>query len=754
MDINKKVSHLIANQFPAYYQENGSIMVDFLEAYYEFLENTYGYSEYMNRILPETNDIDQTLDEFVVHFKNKYLSEFPLVTYTDQRTMVKHIMDFYRSKGSEKSVKLLMKMIFGEEAQVYYPAKDILRASASVWKIPRYIEVTTEDRNFEMVGKNIIGTISKATASVDAIVRKRTNGTFVDVMYLSNLSNEFQINDVITDDGNLNGAPKVLGSLNSIVITEGALNYSVGDEVKITGTYGDYAAAIVKKVENPSDKVTYTLIDGGFGYTTNSLTSVLISEKKIRLSTLPSLRTLDNLYQYKFTAGTTNSTIENYIGEEVSLYDGGVFKFIGVVLDATNSANVTVGIESWTSLSNYQSTLSGIDNITYVSSTGTITINLSSTPSDETVFAYTINTKGFGLGIKFTDTNTEQLLVSGGNIPKAHIQNETGDSYEFTYIEGGSGFGFDIATIEDEQNVSVNTNTIEDGLGSVTNWQTTPVSGILSSTLNSLLTYTNTSIGRISRLDNFTPGSGYESDPFVAVINKSIESLGIGDKYLTVEFPSVGAFLTNGDEMRVGSTLIGYVRDYDISGTSGQVEIRTVTLNTNVVSLGDTVSFRQYGSSTDYISATVTNVETLYQNPVMGINASIDTDVFGATGTITELKIKNSGFGYRDGDLVSFRSDENNILGSGVAVAVKTGTGTGYWETTSSHLNSTKKLRDNDYYQEYSYEIQSGINLTDYERVVKNTVHVAGTKLFGRVINTSVSALDLKSNSDSKIVTS
>lgn len=138
----------------------------------------------------------------------------------------------------------------------------------------------------------------------------------------------------------------------------------------------------------------------------------------------------------------------------------------------------------------------------------------------------------------------------------------------------------------------------------------------------------------------------------------------------------------------------------------------------------------------------------------MGINASIDTDVFGATGTITELKIKNSGFGYRDGDLVSFRSDENNILGSGVAVAVKTGTGTGYWETTSSHLNSTKKLRDNDYYQEYSYEIQSGINLTDYERVVKNTVHVAGTKLFGRVINTSVSALDLKSNSDSKIVTS
>jgi Zn-finger domain-containing protein len=56
----------------------------------------------------------------------------------------------------------------------------------------------------------------------------------------------------------------------------------------------------------------------------------------------------------------------------------------------------------------------------------------------------------------------------------------------------------------------------------------------------------------------------------------------------------------------------------------------------------------------------------------------------------------------------------------------------GYWETRSSHLND-QFLRDNLFYQEFSYQIISGISLDKYESVVRDVLHVAGTELFGKV---------------------
>ena len=65
------------------------------------------------------------------------------------------------------------------------------------------------------------------------------------------------------------------------------------------------------------------------------------------------------------------------------------------------------------------------------------------------------------------------------------------------------------------------------------------------------------------------------------------------------------------------------------------------------------------------------------------------------------------------------------------------GIATGFWTEENSHLNSNKKLHDNKYYQEYSYDIQTGISLDRYRRLVKDVLHVAGTELFGTVIKNS-----------------
>ena len=78
----KTVSQLVENQFPSFYKEDGPGFVAFVKAYYEFLETTDKYTYKENRELFNSNDIDDTLSEFLVHFKEKYLSDFPFVTAT------------------------------------------------------------------------------------------------------------------------------------------------------------------------------------------------------------------------------------------------------------------------------------------------------------------------------------------------------------------------------------------------------------------------------------------------------------------------------------------------------------------------------------------------------------------------------------------------------------------------------------------------------------------------------------------------
>ena len=64
----------------------------------------------------------------------------------------------------------------------------------------------------------------------------------------------------------------------------------------------------------------------------------------------------------------------------------------------------------------------------------------------------------------------------------------------------------------------------------------------------------------------------------------------------------------------------------------------------------------------------------------------------------------------------------------------KQGYAPGYYSSTKGFLSADKYIQDSDYYQGFSYEVQSSLDLTKYADMVKTITHVAGTKLFGAVI--------------------
>ena len=270
-DLSKTISEYIEQQFPAVYREDGPNLVAFTKAYYEFMENTSTSPTTLSRSMFQNRDIDETLDSFLVHFKEKYLSEFPYAKAVDKRFVIKHIMDYYRSKGTPKATELLIRMLFNEEASVYYPGDDILRASHSKYKIPKYIEVTQSARSAGFVENQITGSQTGATAFVEGLVKKRVQGRIIDILYISNIKGSFRTDELVSDDGLLTNAPKIIGSLSSMNVTNGGRNNAVGDLFNVLDDTGKQGKVRVTGIEDATGRVDFELVDGGTGYTLNDL---------------------------------------------------------------------------------------------------------------------------------------------------------------------------------------------------------------------------------------------------------------------------------------------------------------------------------------------------------------------------------------------------------------------------------------------------------------------------------------------------
>lgn len=301
-EIVKTISQLIEDQFPQIYREDSPTLIAMLEAYYEYMEQS-GQSTFLTREMFNANDIDESLDQFISHFKAKYLDEFPFVATTDKRFLVKNILDFYSAKGTEASIKLLMRLLFQEDVDVYLPGQDILKPSDSKWSRPIYLELSYSDRTIGFVNKQIRGSVSNATAIVESVTTKRINGRLIDVLYISNLNGNFRFGEFVTDDLTIEDAPRVLGSLTNIEITNGGQNNRVGDILNIVSNSGRQGKVRVTSIVNETGRVEFELVDGGNGYALNGIVAQEAGHSNI-IETSTDIYVSDNvlkLEQQRFT---------------------------------------------------------------------------------------------------------------------------------------------------------------------------------------------------------------------------------------------------------------------------------------------------------------------------------------------------------------------------------------------------------------------------------------------------------------------
>ena len=461
-DIHDKISFLVRQHLPSFYEEEGQNFVDFVQSYFEFLEEEEKTTNASRQMFLD-RDIDTAGTFYLDQFRAKYLKNLPKIEGFDDAFLIKNIQSLYKSKGSQQSIETLIRIMFNAEADISYPGDNVIRPSSAEFVQPRYLELEVADKNPLFVGTTITGATSRATAFVENISRIRTkDNRILDVAFLSEIKGRFLTNEIICDKFlDSVGSPKVIGSLTSLDIINGGANFEIGDEFDVVSSKGFRGRARVTAVVDETGRVRFELVDGGTGYTLttttapggNPVTSVIISNNVIvpaNTSDLAEISRFDSV-QFPLAEIELDEGWQDFsVGDHVDLCNGPAANVIAntFVVSRLSTNTLIVSIESNTDVVTAATLIINPANTN--ANAGFVDIN------DRTVTANVtgVNAEAFGVhgfvgGDTIYPTNSVyHLLYANGDI------NISGN---VSSVSSGSGATFDIGALVGTETIAIYT---------------------------------------------------------------------------------------------------------------------------------------------------------------------------------------------------------------------------------------------------------------------------------------------------------
>lgn len=650
------------------------------------------------------NDIDSTVDDFITYFSNQFLNGIQFDTESSKEALIKSSVSLYSSKGSSQAINLIFQSVFNKTVDVYYPGDDIVRASDGKWVKPIYLEVSRGFRNVLLVGKEVTGSKSGARAFVENIITRNINGKLIDLLYLSNVRGTFLTGDIITDNGVILNAPKVLGSLTSIQIISGGSAFTVGEEVSIVSSAGVEGKARVTEVVTETGKVSFRILDGGWGYSNTA--NVSVSEKVLLVSNVTS-ESVDYTYfadketvsQSLYVFNLDNVTGDFIVGSTIQNIDGA--NSLAVYVNQTSGQNTAVVTINPTSSSNVFSNNIFRD-ITQqwvvVGRSNTFTSGGRAYQNDGGSNTSTGIITSVSNSVVLTISNATPISSNGFHVGQFIIQNTTNANGYIELLPSESNMGFsnvESIVLRDVQGTFNNTNTItafsEPG-------NSTPIT--TASPNNSTNTYTV----KLKEVSGDLWYAGY--DLIDDTSESSNEILVVGDVggrlYSNLNVSASGLVMGAND------TAIGLI---DVENTFYSVNNNVLIGGTSNVH--GTVTFVSSGFGAQFKVGTILDYETVRVNPegitTNNVNnvefSSISLNGVGSGFTyLSNVYVSNSGVGYNNTNIVVFSGGNSgsgsytagnaaivtDIIGSIVRIILSSNTGNLLIDTpNTSIVNST-----------------------------------------------------------------
>lgn len=723
--IEPSLEPFIKGQFPNFYQSDSPRYVEFVKQYYLWMEQT-GKSLYYARNFLLLNDVDTATEDLLLFIKETYLKNIQLDTAANIRSIIKHSLDIYRSKGSERCIDLLFRLVFNEAVDTYYPKNDLFNLSDGTWRVPRYIELSLNPNNFALRHKIVNGLQSGADAFVDDVIRRSVRGILIDVAYISAISGSFTTGEVIFPTDNsltILDCPRMIGSLTTIELTSfgSGQGYVTGDIVNIFSVYGEQGKALVSNTTNVTGTVVISANNGGYGYTTSS--NVIVADRTLTLTNV----TLTNSYARRFfqtfdTLTQGANTVQSIGVSNVSL-----------ILDNSNGSFIRdETIIQHNGRWKYDQAIMGEAKIFAINATAVLLTNV--------VGIFQPNTAVIGLTSGAT-SNVSSITLDVG------VMDGTGDVTNGVSITAPSMTG-DVSFVGGLNDISLQvannllyTETVRVNTDRLNNWTAnlaingwtnfTNTSANISSPFNTFLTYANATIGQINELIPTSDNFQVDIVPLVIVVEPFVKDRNIWDKVVVF----TGA---------TSSFQVNEVVSQTATGARGLVQsANATTLLIQELRFYSNQQFRTTSNVTTQImgvtSGTVANAVLVQEQErirATGRNADIWSRASAFSGSATELKIINSGFGHKENELIWFNkgTTQDSNTGYGYTHLGSYGHGEGFYEQKGGFLSDQKKLFDGFYYQNYSYEIGSSQTIDKYRGMMEQIAHPAGMILFGKYV--------------------
>ena len=231
-------------------------------------------------------DMDLMSNQYIDFIKKEIASGFParFDKGIDERTALKNLRDFYQSKGTENSFRLLFRLVFGEDIDIYLPSENMLRPSVGEWEQRTTLRLDSRIKDLlsdaprdvsDIVGQRVTGISSKATAIIERAQKIIYAGSAFIEADITSKAGTFEPDEqvrVAYIEAETNSAVTIelknYGLISSIDITDGGSNYAIGDQVSIGGSNGRGTIARVSDVDSTTGEVkAIEIIDPGYEYT-------------------------------------------------------------------------------------------------------------------------------------------------------------------------------------------------------------------------------------------------------------------------------------------------------------------------------------------------------------------------------------------------------------------------------------------------------------------------------------------------------
>ena len=631
-------------------------------------------------------DVDNTVWSFLDKFKDALLESIPqtVADQLDQRNLIKNIKDLYEAKGTEDGHRLFFRILFDENSEFIYPRENMIKSSDGQWSddfVMRVVEIGTSDFN-ELIGQQITGKNSGATAIVSSLVKFKSGTTLVTELNLdkTTIDGTFQIGETVTGISNvidLEISATLSAIVGNVTITQGihmssysggttlpgGQYYEVGDRVRFEnlGTIG--VRGQVSRIGAGSVDTVH-IAEGGSGYTTDD--ELVFNEIGTNGDSVSAKITVVGGSFVLEDSTSPDSIVQNCS----DMHDIIVEHTEQIILEDATIDNIYIELETATGVGSLMQEDGTLDLTTFaehfVYEDGLEEI-ATEDPADPYVGyngdaliledGFQIvreESEPFNLGLERTLNFEDKLILENGD--DIIIENGTFADIATNQSSGGfhdAAMGYWNASIADEA-------------------------------------------GEITKVTVFNRGNGYTSLPTLTINS----TLGTGAELLPLSTSGVGRVLD--------VKITNYGLDYTAAPT--------ITFNRKLIVKNATGNFT---IGDELTSHTATIVDWDVNKNLLEIQTDVEDfsigDVITSVGGITAICVQEDSAEATTQLEAVVRSEGNFITDRGII------------------SEDTMRIQDSFYYQDYSYVVRIGESINQWRESIRRSVHPAGWNVFGEV---------------------